>query len=292
MRPTIQDLLAQRKTIVYDGATTTMLRTMGLGPSTAPESWVMDNGVQVFAVAQSYVNAGAQIIMTCTFGGTEFALRAAHVTTPMAELNHRAAELARQAAGDTALVAGSIGPLGSLALQMQTLTYGEAVRQYEDQAGALVEGGVDLLHIETMSDMQETRAAIEGVRRVTDLPIFVTLSFDTQGRTALGLPPDIAAQFLVELGVTAIGANCGRGPEALATILREMRRADSKIPLIAKPNTGEPDARTGRASIPMPPPLFANWAREWIRASAKIIGGCCGTTPEHIAALKQLVGGN
>ncbi|MBI5300905.1 MAG: homocysteine S-methyltransferase family protein [Chloroflexi bacterium] len=292
MRPMVRDLLAQRKPILYDGATTTVLRSMGLAPNSAAESWVMENGAQIFAVAQSYVNAGAQIIMTCTTGGTEFALRASGISTSVYDLNQRAAEIARQAAGDSALVAGALGSLGNLALQMQTLTYAEAVRQYGDQASALVEGGADLLHIETMSDMQETRAAIEGVRRVTDLPIFVTLSFDTQGRTALGLPPDIGAQFLVELGVDAIGANCGRGPEALAAILREMRRADAKIPLIAKPNTGEPDTQSGKPPIAMPPLQFANWAREWIRASAKIIGGCCGTTPQHIAALKQIIAGN
>jgi len=291
MRPTVRELLAQRKTILYDGATTTYLRSLGLNASVAPEAWVMESGVQVFASAQAYVNAGAQIIQTCTFGGTEFALRLAGITTPMYDLNRRAAELARQAAGDNALVAGSMGPLGNLALPMQTLTYSEAVQQYEDQAGALIEGGVDALHIETMSDLQETRAAVEGVRRVTDLPVFVTMSFDTQGRTALGVPPDIAAQFLVELGVEAMGANCGRGPEALAAILREMHRADPKMPLIAKPNLGDPNVRLGGTGLGMPPALFANWAREWIRASAKIIGGCCGTTPAHIAALKHIIAG-
>ncbi|CAG0942490.1 methylenetetrahydrofolate reductase (NADPH),mmuM, BHMT2; homocysteine S-methyltransferase [Anaerolineae bacterium] len=291
MRPTIQELLAQRKPILYDGATITYLQSMGLPLNTPAETWVLDNAVNVYAAAQAYVNAGSQIILTCTFGGTAFALRAAGLEARADEVNRRAAELARQAAQDRALVAGSIGPLGNFALAMGSLTYIQAVNDYSDQARSLVEGGVDLIQIETMGDLQETRAAVEGVRRVTDLPIFATMSFDTEGRTALGVPPDIAAQFLLDLHVDAIGANCGRGPEVLASILREMRHADTKIPLIAKPNTGNPEMRTGGVSHPIDPGRFAIHAREWIRATAKIIGGCCGTTPEHIAAVKAVMGG-
>lgn len=291
MKPNIRDLLAQRKPIVFDGATATLLRARGLPKHDLPETWVLNDAIQVFAVAQSYVNAGAQIISTCTFNATTFALRSADLDARADEINRRAVELARDAAKDRACVAGTIGPLGELALAMNLLTYVEAVSAYTDQARSLVDAGVDLLYIETMSDLQETRAAIEGARRVTDLPIFVTMSFDTEGRTALGVPPDVAAQVLVDLKVDALGANCGRGPEPLSAILRAMQRADPKIPLIAKPNTGNPSERLGGAPLPIDPARFAVHAREWIRAGAKILGGCCGTAPEHIAALRAMVGG-
>ncbi len=290
MPPTLDQLFAQNRPIVYDGATGTFLRKLGLPPGVAPERWVLDNAALVFAAAEAYVNAGAQMILTCTFGGTAVRLRDAGLDARAYEINQRAAQLAKQAARDRALVVGDIGPLGYLALSLGPLSYADAIGEFAAQAQALADGGVDLFHIETLSDLKELRAAIQGVRQVSALPIFVTLSFDTQGKTLTGVTPEQAAQELARAKVNAIGANCGNGPWDLPNILREMHRVAPDIPLIAKPNAGTPESRGAEIVYPVDPARFALFARDWIRADAKIIGGCCGTTPEYIAAINAELG--
>lgn len=287
MAKTLAELLAQRTPILYDGATGTFLQEMGLPMRRAPESWVLDQPANVFAAASAYVNAGAQIILTCTFGGTALRLLEAGLDAHAYEINHRAAQLAKQAAEGRALVAGSIGPIGLLSLSLGALTHTEAVGQFADQARALAEGGVDLLSIESMSDLAEMLAAIEGARRGADLPIFATMSFDTNGKTLTGITPTLAARELMNARVAAFGANCGRGPEDVAAILQEMRSAARDAVLIAKPNAGIPEIRAGKAVYNVPPARFAMFARDWARAGARIIGGCCGTTPQYVAAIRE-----
>ncbi|MCI0476101.1 MAG: homocysteine S-methyltransferase family protein, partial [Anaerolineales bacterium] len=238
----------------------------------------------------AYVNAGAQMILTCTFGGTAFRLRDAGLETRAYEINRQAAQLAKQAARDRALVVGDIGPLGYLAVTLGALSYAETVSEFAAQAQALADGGVDLFHIETMSDPKEVRAAIQGVRQVSPLPIFVTWSFDEQGKTLTGMTPAQAAQELARAPVNAIGVNCGKGPWEMANILREMHRVAPDLPLIAKPNAGTPESRGAETVYPVDPTRFARFARDWIRADAKIIGGCCGTTPEYITAINAEFG--
>ncbi len=237
------------------------------------------------------MNADAQIILTCTFGGTALRLLDAGLDARAYEINHRAAELARQAANGRALIAGSMGPIGRMPLALGAVTYAEAVDQFADQARALAEGGVDLFSIESMSDIAEMMAAIEGARRAVDLPIFATMSFDTNGKTLLGITPTYAAIELTKAGVAAFGANCGRGPEDVAAILQEMRSAAYGAILIAKPNAGIPEIRAGKAVYSTSPARMALFAREWVRSGARIIGGCCGTTPQHIAAIREALGG-
>ncbi len=287
----LQDLLTQRRPILADGATGTFLQQLGLPLGTAPEVWVLEQPALVFAAAEAYVNAGAQIILTCTFGATAARLQEAGLAARAKEINQRAVQLAREAARGRALVAGSIGPLGRLQLALGMVTYAEAVSQFAEQASALAEGGVDLLQIESMSDLREMQAAIQGVRGVTPLPIFATLSFDTNGKTLLGVTPAQAARELAQLDVAAMGANCGHGPWDVAAILREMREAAASATLIAKPNAGVPMLQAGKPVYPVPPMHYATLARDWVRAGAKIIGGCCGTTPEYIAAMRQSLGG-
>lgn len=290
MPPTLEQLLTQNRPILYDGATGTFLRQLGLPRGIAPERWVLDNAAMVFAAAEAYVNAGAQMILTCTFGGTAFRLRDAGLAARAYAINHHAAQIAKRAARARALVVGDIGPLGYLTLTLGTLSYNDAVSEFAAQAQALADGGVDLFHLETMSDLKEVRAALQGIRRVSALPIFVTLSFDEQGKTLTGVSPAHAAQELARWNVAAIGANCGKGPWEIASILREMRRAAPDVPLIAKPNAGLPEYRGAEIVYPVDPARFALLARDWIRADAKIIGGCCGTTPEYIAALNAELG--
>lgn len=284
---TLAELLAQNRPVVHDGATGTFLQQLGLPLNTAPETWVLENGALIFSAAEAYVNAGAQIILTCTFGGTEFRLRRARLDKHAETINRTAAQLAKEAAHGRAFVAGSLGPLGTVALKLGEIGYAEAVDQFAAQAHALAAGGADLFQIESMSDMQEMQAAIEGVRQVSPLPIFATLSFDSQGKTLLGITPTFAAKELAQLGCNAIGANCGHGVWDVAGIIREMRAAVANAVLIAKPNAGIPETRAGKLVYPVEPAKFAQFAREWVRAGAKIIGGCCGTTPEYIAAVRQ-----
>ncbi len=287
MRPTLAELFAQPDPILYDGATGTLLQAFDLPMGTAPEKWVLENPASVYVAAEAYVNAGSQIILTCTFGGTAFRLLDAGLDDQAEEINRRAVELAKQAAGERALVAGSMGPLGRMAVMLAEVTFPDAVEQFAQQAQALAEAGVDLLQIESMSDLQEVHAAIEGIRQVTQLPIFVTLSFDTGGATLVGTTPLLAARELAGCGVAAMGANCGSGPENMVKILSEMRSGAPEALLIAKPNAGLPTISGGEAVYSIEPEPFATYAVEWVKAGAKIIGGCCGTTPRYIEEIKR-----
>jgi len=284
-------LLAQNRIVIHDGATGTLLQQLGLPLRQAPETWVLENPAMVFAAAEAYVKAGADIILTCTFGGTEARLQEARLGAHVLEINQRAAQLAQEAARGRVLVAGSIGPLGRMQLALGGMSYAEAVDQFAAQAHALALGGVDLFQIESFSDLHEIQAAIEGVRQVSALPIFASMSFDTQGKTLLGITPMMAARELMRLGVNAIGANCGHGPWDVTGIIREMHAAVPGAVILAKPNAGVPQIVDGVPTYPVDPARFALFARDWVRAGARIIGGCCGSTPKHIEALRaQLLG--
>ncbi|HEX9077830.1 MAG TPA: homocysteine S-methyltransferase family protein [Anaerolineae bacterium] len=288
MSPTLEELIARKKTILYDGATGTFLQELGLPMGTPPEKWVLDEPAWIFTAAEAYVNAGSQIILTCTFGGTAFRLVSAGLDAFAYEINRRAAELAKEAAGKRALVAGSIGPLGLLSMSLEGVGFDDAVEQFSAQARALADGGVDLIQIESMSDLDEVRAAVQGVRRVVDLPIFVTMTFDRGGKTLVGVTPLLAAQYLVQLNLAGFGANCGNGPEETAYFLHAMRTVAPHAVLIAKPNAGIPTVVRGKAVYSIDPERFAFHAREWVTAGARVIGGCCGTNPEYIRKLARL----
>ena len=201
------ELLAQKKIILLDGATGTLLQQFGLPLRQAPESWVLDNPAAIVRAAQAYVDAGSDIVLTCTFGGTMARLRDNGLEAHAFGINQRAAQLAKQAAGNRARVAGSIGPLGRLQLVIGGMSYAEAVDEFAAQAHALALGGVDQFEIESFSDLQEIAAAIEGVRQISSLPICATMSFDTRGKTMTGISPTLAAKELTRLGVNALGAN-------------------------------------------------------------------------------------
>ncbi len=286
MKPTLGQLFAQKAPILYDGATGTLLQSLGLPIGTPPEKWVLENPASIYAAAEAYVNAGSQVILTCTFGASAFRLRDCGLEGQADEVNHHAVELACRAAAGRALVAGSIGPLGGLVLTLGTLMYDQAVEEFAHQANWLAEGGVDLLQIESMSDLQEVDAAIQGVRSVTNLPLVVSFSFETKRKTLVGVSPSLAVRHVSRYDVTAIGANCGRGPDDMADILREMHAFAPNMPLLAKPNAGLPTLVGDQAVYAVDPKFFASYAREWVDAGAKMIGGCCGTTPAHIQELR------
>lgn len=284
---TLDRLFEANKPVLYDGATGTLLQELGLPIGSVPEGWVLDNPSRVFTAARSYVDAGSQIILTCTFGGTAFRLLDSGLDGQAYLINRRAAEIAREAAGDRVFVAGSIGPLGRLAIASGQVTFDDAVDQFAAQAQALMDGGVDLLQIESMSDLDEVKAAVQGVRRVTDLPIFVTMSFDTEGRTLIGITPLLAARELAPLGLTALGANCGSGPEDMPAILQTLHSVVPEMRLIAKPNAGIPTVFGGKAVYSIDAQQFANYAVEWVKAGATIVGGCCGTSPAYIMEIRR-----
>ena len=278
--------------IVADGAMGTMLQAAGLPPGTPPEGWLLDNPDAVRNVHRAYVEAGAELILTCTFGGTRTRLERSGLAGRVAEINRRAVEIAREAAGRGTYVAGDIGPLGEFLAPLGAITYEKAVTIFAEQAAALAEAGVDVLYIETMSDLNEVRAAVEGARQTgADLPIFATLSFDTHGRTNMGVRPERAAEALLALGVDAFGANCGATLEMTAGAVAKMHEAAPQAPLIAKPNAGKPRMVGGEVVYDATPEDMAEYARRFVALGARVVGACCGSTPAHIAAIAKAVKG-
>jgi methionine synthase I (cobalamin-dependent) len=240
MRVPILEKLASGDLLVADGATGTMLQAAGLPTGLPGEAWVLERPDEIVALHRAYLKAGSQLILTTTFGGTQARLKAAGLEAQVAEINQRAAELARRAAGDEVYIAGDIGPTGEMMVPLGALTYQRAIGLFSEQAAALAKGGVDAIFVETMSDLDEAKAAVEAAQDACDLPVFCCFSFDAHGRTGMGVGPAQAAQAMAELGVPAMGANCGHVPEELLDILPEIREAAPGAFLIAKPNAGVP----------------------------------------------------
>jgi 5-methyltetrahydrofolate--homocysteine methyltransferase len=268
----------------------TMLMAAGLLFGDPPELWnVLPEQVEhVRAVHRGYVQAGAQVILTNSFGGNPFRLRLHNLHERVFELNRAAALLAREAAGARVAVAGSIGPSGELFEPLGSLTYAAALEGFAAQAAGLAAGGVDALWVETMSDLQELRAAVEGARRAAPgLPVVGTMTFDTRGFTMMGVSPEQAAQAMVELGLAAGGGNCGNGPAEIEAVVAAMHSARPELPLVAKSNAGMPRLVDGRAVYDGTPDVMADYARRVYAFGATLIGACCGSTPAHIQAMAR-----
>jgi 5-methyltetrahydrofolate--homocysteine methyltransferase len=278
--------LAGGDVLLADGATGTLLQSMGLPPGQLPEVWVLEQPEQIGAFYRGYVNAGSDIILSCTFGGTRFRLSAHDLADRVVEVNRRAAELARTEASTDVFVAGDMGPTGQLLEPLGPLSAEDVAKAYAEQATGLVQGGADFLLIETMSDLGEAQAAIDGARRVTDLPIICTFSFDTHGRTMMGLKPETVAEQIAPR-VEGVGANCGRDPAEFSSFLQAMRSAAPDALLWAKPNAGLPRVVGEETVYDATPAYMGQVALELCQAGAQIVGGCCGTTPEHIAVMAK-----
>ena len=296
---TVGDILSTLKSgrvIVADGAMGTMLQAAGLPIGMAPEAWLLENPDPVIGVHRAYVEAGADLILTCTFGGTRTRLERPGLSERVAEVNQRAVEIARKAAGGEAYVAGDIGPLGEFLAPMGKITYEQAVEIFAEQAAALAEAGVDALYVETMSALEEARAAVEGAQQAvrhssrrtsSGIPIFVTLSFDSHGRTNMGVSPGQAAETLLAMGVDALGANCGAALEMTEGAVAKMHEVAPDAILIAKPNPGKPRTVGRDVVYDATPEDMAEYARKFVALGARIVGGCCGSTPAHIQAIAQ-----
>jgi len=290
MSQRLQQLLTERPFLLTDGAMGTNLFAMGLMTGEAPELWNFEHPEKVEALHRGMVGAGADIILTNTFGGSGYRLKLHKQQDRVREINREAARIARRvadSAGRPVVVAGSIGPSGELFEPLGALTPEGAEAAFGEQAAALAEGGVDLLWIETMSAREEVLAAAAGAAK-TGLPFVITMSFDTNGRTMMGFTPADFAGFAHAMDARPFGygANCGVGAAELVAALVNMSSATKPDDIVvAKGNCGVPYFVEGQIRYDGTPALMADYARLARDAGARIIGGCCGTTPEHLAAM-------
>jgi len=286
-----QALIDEDGPILADGAMGTMLFLNGLQFGDPPEVWNLTQPDVVRRIQRGYLEAGSRILLTNTFGGNRLRLGLHRLESRVAELNQTAAILLRsevEAAGNRALVAGDIGPSGAIMAPMGTLDYGEAVDLFAEQAKALVDGGVDLIWIETMSDLTEIKAAIEGIRQVAPgIAVIATMTFDTRGRTMMGVTPEQAVEALAAWGADAIGGNCGNGPDEILPVIAKMRAVAPDVTLVSKSNAGMPELVDMRAVYRASPETMAAAAVEIQAAGARIVGACCGSTPDHLRMMCQ-----
>ncbi|NOH04463.1 MAG: methionine synthase [Chloroflexi bacterium] len=278
--------------LVADGATGSNLQKMGLKPGKPPEDLVIDDPDTILKLASSFAQAGSDIILTCTFGGTRMRMKDSKYQDRAPEVNMRAAEIARKAASlNNGLVAGSMGPVGGIIKPYGLLEYEDVKATFAEQAKALAEGRVDFLLIETMFAFEETTAAFEGARSVTDLPIVVSFSYDRGTRTMMGVKPKDVIKKYSEMGAAMVGANCGTTLENMEAVVKEYAATLPNIPLWVKPNAGVPhmDIETEQGVYDMGPEDMAVFAKKYVELGAKVVGGCCGNTAEHVAAIARVV---
>jgi 5-methyltetrahydrofolate--homocysteine methyltransferase len=291
MKTILQALLSSRTPIIADGGMGTMLFSLGLANGEAPELWNVEQPDKVRSVHRAYIEAGAQIVLTNTFGGNRLRLAFHGIGDRTAELNQAAARLLRQEADASphpVLVAGSMGPTGGILMPYGELDPAEVADVFEEQARALIVGGVDVLWIETMSALEEVEAAVQGIRHADpDFPIVVTMTFDLNGHTMMGVSPERAVEAISGLGVVALGANCGNGPREIEGVIAKMRAVNSDIPLVAKSNAGMPHLHDDRVVYDATPEDMGEYAITVRNLGASIIGACCGSTPEHIRMIRE-----
>ena len=284
----LEAMLQAHGVLVADGAWGTLLAQRGLPPGTAPEQWNLARPGEVEAVARAYVEAGAQIVLTNTFGGSPWKLAKAGLGGRAAEVNRRGAELSKRAAGGRALVFASVGPTGEFLAPLGTHAAADFEACFAEQIAACAQGGADGLVLETMTALEETLAALAAARKAAPrLPVAACMTFDRGARgyaTMMGVAPERAARELAAAGADLVGSNCGSGIGPMVEVARLMRAATDR-PLWFKPNAGAPHLVDGKTVFRETPEEMAGRAADLIAAGARVIGGCCGTTPAHIRAL-------
>ncbi len=291
-RSRITGALKTGRVLVSDGAWGTFLQNKGMKPGECPELWCLDRFDDVRDIAAQYVAAGADMVETDSFGGTRFKLEHYGLADKVAEINEAAARASRAAAGPDRWVIASIGPTGKLLL-MEDVTEEELYEAFKEQAIALEKGGADALCIESMSDREEAELAIRAVKENTSCEVICTFTFDTtkQGtyRTMMGLSPAEASRAAIEAGADIVGANCGNGMSQMVGIVAEIRAAFPAVPILVQANAGMPVHVDGVDTFPETPETMAALVGPVLAAGANIVGGCCGTTPAHIAAIVKTV---
>lgn len=285
-----KDYIRTKQYLVSDGATGSNLQARGLDKGKAAEVWVLENPQAIRQLHTDFLQAGSDILLTCSFGANRFRLDHAGLAEKVQQVNTAAVQIARDAIGDrSTLVAGSMGPLGQMMKPLGLLEFSDAEQAYAEQARALSEAGADVLVIETQFDLEEARSAIQGARSVCDLAIVCSFSYDRGVKTMMGVSPTRMAQELAEFDLAALGINCGKSLADNLACLQELKQA-TDLPIWFKPNAGLPSVNAmGDAVYDTTPQDMADHVAEWIHSGAVIIGGCCGTSPEHLAAIAAQV---
>ncbi len=279
--------LFKDKIVLLDGATGTQMHHYGMPVGVCPEKWAMENPEALLKVQSAYREAGTKILYTFTFGGSSLKLEDYGLSEQTYEINRRLAAITREAGGGACLTAGDISSCGALLAPFGQISFEESVESFKAQIKGLIDGGVDLFVIETMMDLQEARAALIAVRELSDLPVMATLTFEPGGRTLMGTDPVSGLVTLQSLGADAVGCNCSGGPAEMVEIIRQMKPY-AKVPLIAKPNAGLPKLIDGKTVFDMDAESFSSYAEALVDAGVNALGGCCGTTPEHIQKLTEI----
>ena len=288
----IADAVQSGRILISDGAWGTFLHAKGLQPGECPEKWCLERPDDVFDIAKSYIDAGSDMIETNSFGGTRFKLEHYELADRVGEINNAAAEISRKAAGEEKWVIASIGPTGKL-LVMGDVTEDQLYAAFKEQAVALAAGGTDAICIETMSAIDEAQLAIQAAKENTECEVICTFTFERKKsgkyRTMMGASPADAAKAAIEAGADIIGTNCGNGFERMIDIVKEIRAAVPDAPILVHANAGLPQNVNGKDVFPETPEQMAALVPALVEAGANIIGGCCGTTPAHITAIKKAV---
>ena len=289
---TITQKLKEGQILVSDGAWGTFLQKMGLQPGECPEQWNLTHRGNVEKIAQSYIDAGADMIETNSFGGNSFKLSYFGLEHQAFEINKTAAEISRKAAGPDRNVLGSIGPSGKM-IMMGDVTFEALYESFKIQGMALAAGGADALIVETMSDIEEAKAAVAACKDNTNCEVICTFTFEKSGEkdffTIMGVSPAEMAHEMAAAGAVIIGANCGNGMENMIGIIAEIRKTNPTIPILIHANAGIPVYKDGETCFLESPEQMAGYVEQIIAAGAGIIGGCCGTTPEHIRQIAAKV---
>lgn len=274
-----------KRPLVMDGAMGTQLMERGIRPEDCFDAVNLKKPEVVLAVHQAYVGAGADIIETNTFGANRIKLADYQLNSKVKEINVAAAQLARKAIGEKGFVCGSLGPLGKMLEPLGAVTFDQAYEAFAEQAKALAEGGVDVVSVETISDLQEMRAAVIAVKTATKLPVIASLTYDEGEKTVYGTTPEVAVAVLEPLGIDVIAANCSTGPEGMLKVAKRLLAA-ARVPVMVMPNAGMPELIGNQAVYKMTPEKFGAFARKFAELGIRIVGGCCGTGPAHIKAIK------
>ncbi|MGE5569256.1 MAG: homocysteine S-methyltransferase family protein [Rhodospirillales bacterium] len=285
--------VAQGEVLIFDGALGTFLHSKGLQAGECPESWCVSHPDVVKSIAEAYIASGSDVVTTNSFGANSFKLAAYGLADKVREFNRAAARLVKEAMSGRGFVAGSIGPTGQIVVdEGGDATPEQLYEAFREQALALAEGGVDAICMETMSSLAEALQAVKAAKENTSLPVICTFTFEAgvKGfRTMMGLKPDRAAREAAAAGADIVGANCGSGIANMIEIVRQMRAAAPETPILAQPNAGVPVVEGGKTVFKETPEYMASRVAELIDAGANIVGGCCGTTPNHIAAIVAAV---
>jgi 5-methyltetrahydrofolate--homocysteine methyltransferase len=289
----ILDKIKQNKVLLSDGAWGTFLQAKGLKPGECPEIWNITHRADVYDIAESYLQAGSDIIETNSFGGSRLKLSLYGLEERVSELNHAAASISREAAGKEIHVAGSIGPTGKMLL-MGDVTEKELYDAFREQAVSLEAGGADIIIVETMSAIDEAAIAVRASRENTKCTVIITMTFSKEPNgefhTMMGVSPAEMVTSMKEAGAHIVGSNCGNGIEDMIGIVKAIRASDGSIPVMIQANAGIPELIDGETIFRESPEMMASFIPGLIKAGANIIGGCCGTTPEHIRAIGKILG--